>query len=176
LYHDFSLPVNHFYFAKGVSMMEYRGRAQCLVIRDDKILMVKHKHGGDEWYCTPGGGIEPGETPDQAALRELQEECNVTGAIIRQASEWQDPYDADKHYTYQIGIGEQTPSLGYDPELAGNQILAGVRWLALHEITEVDRAYLWAAGLLSIPQFAAELDTWAREISYPGRRILDQEG
>ena len=68
------------------------------------------------------------------------------------------------------GIGDQTPSLGYDPELIGGPILAGVRWMALDEISEVDRAYLWAAGLLSIPKFARELDTWAREISYPGKR------
>ena len=151
--------------------MSCKGRAQCLVVREGKILMVKHRHGGEEWYCAPGGGIEAGETPEQAALRELQEECNVTGTIIRKTSEYADPYSADKFfYTYHIDIGDQTPSLGYDPELPDDPILAGVRWMALDEISEVDRAYLWSAGLLSIPEFARELDTWAREISYPGRR------
>jgi len=151
--------------------MEYKGRAQCLIVRGNKILMMRNRQDGDEWYCTPGGGIEPGEAPDQAALRELQEECNVTGTVIRKTGEYVDPYSEDKFfYTYHIDIGGQTPSLGYDPELIDNPILVGVRWMALDEITEVDRAYLWSAGLLSIPQFAHELDTWAREISYPGRR------
>ena len=157
--------------------MEYKGRAQCLVVRDGKILMMKNRHGNEEWYCTPGGGIEPGETPEQAALRELREECNVTGTIIKKTSEYSVP-EGDFYfglhtffYTYLIDIGDQTPSLGCDPELPDDPILAGVRWMALHEITEVDRAYLWSAGLLSIPRFAQELDTWAREISYPGRRI-----
>ena len=156
--------------------MTYKGRAQCLVVRDNKILLVKHKHIEDEWYCTPGGGIEPGETPEQAALRELQEECNVTGTIIKKISEYAVPEGDPKlgchtsFYTYHIDIGDQTPSLGYDPELIENPILSEVRWMALDELSEVDRAYLWSAGLLSIPQFAAELDTWAREISYPGRR------
>jgi 8-oxo-dGTP pyrophosphatase MutT (NUDIX family) len=154
--------------------MIFKGRAQCLVTRDDKILLVKHRHEEDEWYCLPGGGIEAGETPEQAALRELQEECRVTGRIIKKTSEWWD-YDA-AHYTYQVDIGDQMPSLGCDPECMDNPILAEVRWMALREISEVDRAYLWAAGLLSIPRFAAELDTWAREISYPGRRISNQEG
>ena len=67
--------------------MKYKGRAQCLVVRDDKILMVKHIHENDEWYCSPGGGIEECETPEQAALRELQEECNVLGVIIKKTSE-----------------------------------------------------------------------------------------
>ena len=151
--------------------MTYNGRAQCLVVRDGKILMVKHRFDGDEWCCLPGGGIENGETPEQAALRELQEECCVTGAIIKKTSEWADPYDGTKNfYTYYINIGQQTPSLGNDPEFLDKSILFEVRWMALNEISEVDRAYLWSAGLLSIPQFATELDTWAREISYPGRR------
>jgi len=50
--------------------MKYAGRTKCLVIRDNKILMVKHRHENDEWYCSPGGGIEKGEKPEQAAIRE----------------------------------------------------------------------------------------------------------
>ena len=150
--------------------MEYKGRAQCLVVRDKKILMVRHTHGGDEWYCSPGGGIEKGETPGQAALRELREECNVSGTIIKQTSVYADPYsDNIFFYTYHIDIGDQVPSLGYDPELE-NQILTEVRFMRLDEITEVDRAFLWASGLLSIREFADVLDTWAREISCPGNR------
>jgi len=152
--------------------MEYRGRAQCLVIRDNKILMVKHKHGNDEWYCSPDGGIEKGETPEQAAVRELREECYVIGTVIKKTGEFADPYDDDNFfYTFQIDIGDQTPSLGYDPEdTAENPILSEVRWMCLDEITETDRAFLWASGLLSIPQFYEELDLWNREISYPSKR------
>lgn len=32
------------------------------------------------------GGLEAGETPAEGALRELNEECNVTGAIVRQTA------------------------------------------------------------------------------------------
>jgi len=147
----------------------FNGRAQCLVIRDKKILMVKHKHEGDEWYCTPGGGIEEGETPEQAALRELKEECNVFGKIIKKTSEYINPFnDNNFFYTFHVDIGDQVPSLGYDPELGiENAILTEVRWMALNEISEVDRAHLWAAGLLSITRFWEEVLTWKREISYP---------
>jgi ADP-ribose pyrophosphatase YjhB (NUDIX family) len=151
--------------------MEYKGRSQCLVLRGNKILLVKHKQDNDEWFCSPGGGIEKGETPEQAALRELQEECNVTGTIIKKTSVYVDPYD-DKNffYTYHVDIGEQTPSLGFDPEFTENPILTEVRWMTLDELSEIDRAFLWASGLLSISAFHEELVSWNREISHPGIR------
>ena len=151
--------------------MNYKGRAQCLVIRDNKILMVKHKIGDDEWHCSPGGGIEKGETPEQAAIRELREECLVSGKIIKKLSEYVDPLDDDMmFYTYQVEIGNQVPALGIDPEIIENPVLVGVCWLSLDKICERDRAYLFASGLLSIKQIADELQTWGDDISYPGKR------
>ena len=151
--------------------MDYRGRAQCLVVRDNKVLMVKHKHGNDEWYCSPGGGIEKGETPEQAAIRELREECNMSGTIIKKTSEYVDPYDDNNFfYTFHVNIGNQTPSLGYDPEETLKvHTLVEVRWMSLDELSEIDRAFLWASGLLSIKQFAGELESLSREISYPNK-------
>lgn len=45
-------------------------------LSDDKVLMLKqYKHGlGKVTYTLPGGMIEPGETPIEAAKRELLEE------------------------------------------------------------------------------------------------------
>lgn len=151
--------------------MEYKGRAQCIVVRDGKILLVKHCLNGDEWYCLPGGGIETGETPEQAALRELREECLVSGRIIRKTSEYADPFDNNAFfYTFHIDIGSQTPSLGEDPEITETPILVEVRWMPLNEISERDRAYLWAAGLLSINEFVNELSSWGNDVSYPAKR------
>lgn len=48
-------------------------RAQCIVCREDKLLMVQHHYEGVRWWCLPGGAVEPGETEAQAALRELEE-------------------------------------------------------------------------------------------------------
>ena len=133
--------------------------------------MARHRVNGKEWWCLPGGGLEGDETPEKGALRELREECNVDGVIVRKTSQVSYADPNWETYTFLVDIGDQTPSLGCDPEVAeGTQPLAliDIRWLRLSEIPERDRVYLWASGLLSTGEFQTEVDRWGDEISYPG--------
>ncbi|NKB69457.1 MAG: NUDIX domain-containing protein [Candidatus Latescibacteria bacterium] len=139
-------------------------RAQCIVVRQSKVLMVRHQHSHDQWWCLPGGGIEKGESPQQAALRELAEECRVTGRVVAAVSQF--AQNGQRHYTYHVDIGDQQPQLGYDPE-HDNQILVGVDWLGLEQLAERDRVYLWTAGLLAVPGFLQEIERWPRPPAYP---------
>jgi 8-oxo-dGTP diphosphatase len=144
-------------------------RAQCLVVRENRILMVKHRQDGEEWWCLPGGGIEQGELPDVAAVRELREECCVEGRLLKLTS-MVNYGEGDHHYTYHVEIGDQEPALGDDPDKEeGKKILAGIAWLSLDDLAERDRAYLWTAGILTIGTFAEDLLTWDREPTPPPR-------
>ena len=146
-----------------------KGRCQCIVARDNKILMVKHVQNNESWLCLPSGGTEADETYEEGALRELQEECNVSGRILAKLSELYEkmPDGFRCHVTFHVDIGEQEPQLGFDPEVSGVPILQGVGWYALNEICERDRTFLWAAGLYQIEEFANELSSWGDDISYP---------
>jgi len=51
----------------------------CFVIRDGEILLIRKKRGlGAGKINGPGGRLEAGETAEQAAIRETQEEIGVT--------------------------------------------------------------------------------------------------
>jgi 8-oxo-dGTP diphosphatase len=54
------------------------------VIRDGEALLIRKKRGlGAGKINAPGGRIEPGESPEEAAVRETQEEVGVTPSAPR---------------------------------------------------------------------------------------------
>jgi len=58
--------------------------ATCLVLIDshDSVLLVRRSvEPKKNFWCLPGGFMELGETPEQAALRELKEETGLSGRI-----------------------------------------------------------------------------------------------
>jgi ADP-ribose pyrophosphatase YjhB (NUDIX family) len=59
---------------------ELRSSARAVVFKASKVVVVREIHG--ENHVEPGGGIEPGETVEQAVRREVAEECGWTvGAL-----------------------------------------------------------------------------------------------
>lgn len=50
-----------------------------IILKDNKIALIRKARGGYKGKLDlPGGGIEHTETPEQALVRELQEEAGVT--------------------------------------------------------------------------------------------------
>lgn len=147
-----------------------RDRSQALVCRGDKLLLVEHILKGRDFFTLPGGGIEDGETPAEAALRELEEEAGVKGNIVRPLTVEYKPDMKSRIFSFLVEIPEDAvPIKGSDPELPPEeQTIRDVKWLALNEIAERDRAYLFGAGLMRVPQFHDEVLQWGdKEISYP---------
>jgi 8-oxo-dGTP diphosphatase len=51
----------------------------CFIVKDGSILLIRKKRGlGAGKINGPGGRIDPGETPEQCAVREVQEELEIT--------------------------------------------------------------------------------------------------
>lgn len=152
-----------------------RDRSQSMVIRGKRILLVEHQLFGRDFFNLPGGGIEENETPEEAALRELEEECQVKGTLIRPLTVEFKPDLESRVYTFLVEIPEDAvPQKGIDPELPANeQSIVDVKWMRLDEIAERDRAYLFGAGLMRVPYFHDEVLMWdGEDISYPIKKMI----
>lgn len=58
-------------------------RGVAVVVRGNKLLVIARHLDGQEYAVLPGGRVEPGETAAQTAVRELAEECSLSGTAVR---------------------------------------------------------------------------------------------
>jgi ADP-ribose pyrophosphatase YjhB (NUDIX family) len=65
-----------------VLLFDRAGRICLLRCRDDEPINPATP-GQLEYWSTPGGGLEPGETHDACALRELREELGIAPSQVR---------------------------------------------------------------------------------------------
>ncbi|PLT28646.1 NUDIX hydrolase [Peribacillus deserti] len=73
----------------------------CIVRNEGGEILLQNKGNGEPWSL-PAGAIEPGETPADAAAREVQEETGLTITPKRLAGVF-----GGKEYRYQYPNGHQ---------------------------------------------------------------------
>ena len=52
-------------------------RACVFIIRDGRLLLMHRAKKGEVYDAVPGGTVEPGERPEDTAVREIQEETSL---------------------------------------------------------------------------------------------------
>jgi 8-oxo-dGTP diphosphatase len=68
----------------------------CIVVRDDKLLLVRNRRG---LWSTPGGHLDFGESPEACAAREAFEETGIRVSNVQFVAITNDVIaDAGKHY------------------------------------------------------------------------------
>ncbi len=117
-----------------------RHRAVALVRHEDAILLVYRKNERGEYYIAPGGGIDPGETPQQAAERELLEEAGVVVEIGEPLTELHES-DGRIQYFFWATLAEGVlpdRAMWQEEEKQTTEDFYRVEWISLSSIQEID--------------------------------------
>ncbi|MFZ1945670.1 MAG: 8-oxo-dGTP diphosphatase MutT [Acidobacteriaceae bacterium] len=107
-----------------------RAVVAALILRDKQVFICQRKAGtamGLQWEF-PGGKIEPGETPEQALRRELEEELGIDAKI--------GPFIAEVQHNYRNGgsIHLQFFAVYHFEGDMQNRIFQDMRWAELRDL------------------------------------------
>jgi len=117
--------------------MAHRISAGALVMHEDQILLVHHLRPGiHDFWVAPGGGVEGGETLEQAAAREVLEETGLTVNIIRPAyiDELWNATDRGVKFWFLASLGGGGLNIAANP--ADNESIVGAGWFGRDQLPE----------------------------------------
>ena len=112
-----------------------RHRVCAALIEEQQILMVELHTPSRTFWTLPGGGVESGETKEQAVVREVLEETYLHITIERQLYEISIDQGTETCFLVRRAEHSSKPRLGIDPELPfDQQELRTVRFRPLKEL------------------------------------------
>ncbi len=107
-----------------------------VIIEDGRVLMVQQTYQGERFWTFPGGGIEPGETPEMAARREAKEEVGLEVVIIGLLYQ---PTRRTSTGTYYCYLGRRTGGSGalrLEPRVSDAEEIHAACWFSLEQVRE----------------------------------------
>lgn len=108
-----------------------QGISAAIVVRNGLVLMVRRRvKEGELMWQFPAGGIEAGETPEQAAVRETAEETSLTVEAVKLLGERVHPK------TGRLMSYTACNAVAGEAVVADADELDAVAWIAHGEISE----------------------------------------
>lgn len=117
-----------------------RSRSAIILLHGENLCLIERKRAGRTYYLFPGGGVEPGENPEQAAKREAYEELGLLVELERLVARLS--FRGDQQYYYlarvvggEFGSGTGEEMAGMEDSVHGSYTPV---WMPLEETLRVD--------------------------------------
>lgn len=120
-------------------MKRQKPRAAVILVQDGKVALLERNRPDKHYFVFPGGGVDRGETPEQAATREAEEELGLQVAILRLVAEvW---YNNLPQYYYLAEITGGVFGSGKGKEMSSptesEQGSYHPCWIPIEDLTEL---------------------------------------
>ncbi len=141
-----------------------RTRAGIVLIEDNHVALIERHRAGLDYFVFPGGGMDDGETPEQAAIREAMEELGVevvirqTVAIIHFDQSTQVYYLVER-VSGEFGTGSGEEYTDSDPNDPQEGIYVPV-WMPIDELPRHEKVFPVDLAKLVIQ---SKTQGWSRE-------------
>jgi mutator protein MutT len=144
-----------------------RVRSAAILIQNNSLALMERRRDDRHYFSFPGGGVDAGETPEQAVVREAHEELGIEVKVIRLAVEL---WFNDKQQlfflveqtggTFGTGAGEEFASTA-DPARGTYDPI----WMPLEQVTSKN----------VLPKQVAELAAKSHPANWPDHPIVFRE-
>lgn len=110
-------------------------RIAACIVKDNEILMIRHKKGDEKYWLLPGGRVEYGETMIETLKREMIEETGLEISVgklmfVSEAI----PEDNHRHI---INMFFEAEIVGGEIKLGNEEILDAVEFIDIDKIDEI---------------------------------------
>jgi 8-oxo-dGTP diphosphatase len=123
-----------------------RTRAGIVLIKENKVALIERHRAGLDYFVFPGGGVDGGETPEQAAIRETMEELGIEVAIKQKVAEItlgpksRQIYFLVEHVSGEFGTGIGEEFTDSDPNDPDEGIYVPI-WMPIAELPRRTNIY-----------------------------------
>lgn len=123
-----------------------RIRAGIVLMQENKVALIERHRAGLDYFVFPGGGVDEGESPEQAAIREAMEELGIEVAIRQKVADIQLGSKSRQVYflveqvggEFGTGIGEEYTDS--DPNSPEEGIYIPI-WMPIEELSQHENIY-----------------------------------
>ena len=132
--------------------MNIRHRATAIIMKDGKVLLFHRIKPGHDYFVFPGGGIESGESAEEAMKREIKEELDLEVRVSRplfmieniDVPDWATihPDQKQTHHYFLVENYSGVPKLsGPEKERANEQNEYHIVWMDQRELENTENIF-----------------------------------